>query len=370
MKSSQDDVFHSKPCSEEEGSCLEDKSSDARLEFEMDDKGISSRKMNSTFQKHKKSSLFKGVIFTLSATLCFSLNAVIVRYLQNVHSGQKTFFNFLGIFIFSLPSGIYSKQKPFGPSNIRLMVFLRGIFGSFGLFMRFYAYHFLPIADVSVIIFSVPIFVTIFARIFLKEPCGWFEGIMLLFTIVGITLMTKLPLQFLQGEERIDVLTKDHIFGILMALGSTIFASLVYIVIRKAKGVHHSVILFNFGWIGVTVSTIGTLVFGEFSPISCGLNQWLILGLGFLSCIGQILFTKALQTEQATLVSLLRSGGTIFFSYLWQLLLFREIPDVWSVGGASVICTCVFLTIAHKYFLSLPPDSPIRQYFRSRVPKP
>ncbi|XP_022236483.1 solute carrier family 35 member G1-like [Limulus polyphemus] len=262
MKSPQDDVLQSNSCSEKEGSSLEDKSSDPKLEFEIDETGVSSNEKNSAFQNNKKSKLFKGVIFTLSSTVFFSLNAVIVRHLQNVHPGEKAFFRFLGIFIFSLPLLIHSKQEPFGRRNVILMVFLRGIFGSLALFMRFYAYHFLPIADASVIVFSIPIFVTIFARIFLNEPCGWFEGILLVFTISGITLMTKLPLQFLQSEESIDVSTKERIFGIAMALGSTIFASLVYIVIRKVKDVHHSVILFSYGWIGVIVCTVGTAVFG------------------------------------------------------------------------------------------------------------
>ncbi|XP_013793964.1 solute carrier family 35 member G1-like [Limulus polyphemus] len=370
MKSPQDDVLQSNSCSEEEGNSLEEESSDPKLEFEIDETGVSSYVKNSAFQNNKKSKLFKGVIFTLSSTVFFSLNAVIVRHLQNVHPGEKAFFLYLGMFIFSLPLLIHSKQEPFGRSNVRFMVFLRGIFGSFALFLRFYAYHFLPIADVSVIELSDPIFVTIFARIFLNEPCGWFQSILIVFTIFGITLMTKLPLQFLQSEESIDVSTGVRIFGIAMALVSTIFFSLGYIVIRKVKDVHHSVILFNFGWIGVIVCTVGTLVFGEFSSISCVLDQWLILGLGFLSFIGQILLTKALQSEQAILVSVLRSSGSIFFAYLLQLLLFREIPDVWSTGGAVVICTCFFLTIARKYFLSLPLDFPIRQLLRKRVPKP
>ncbi|XP_022252300.1 solute carrier family 35 member G1-like [Limulus polyphemus] len=370
MKSPQDGILQNNSCLEEEGSSLEEESSDPKLEFEIDETGVSSNVKNSTFQNNKKSKLLKGVIFTLSSTIFFSLNAVIVRHLQNVHPGEKAFFRFLGIHIFSLPLLIHSKQEPFVRRDVRLMVFLHGIFGSLALFLRFYAYHFLPIADVSVIELSDPIFVAIFARIFLNEPCGWFQSILIVFTIFGITLMTKLPLQFLQSEESIDVSTGVRIFGIAMALGSRIFASLVYIVIRKVKDVHHSVILFSYGWVGVIVCTVGTLVFGGFSSISCGLDQWLILGLGFLSFIVQILFTKALQSEQAILVSVLRSSGSIFFAYLLQLLLFREIPDVWSTGGAVVICTCFFLTTARKYFLSLPLDSPIRQLLRKRVPKP
>lgn len=50
---------------------------------------------------------------------------------------------------------------------MRIYLILRGIAGATSLLLRFYAFRYLPIADASVIIFSVPVVVSIFACIFL-----------------------------------------------------------------------------------------------------------------------------------------------------------------------------------------------------------
>ncbi len=51
---------------------------------------------------------------------------------------------------------------------------LRAFLGTTSLMSQFYALRHMPLADASVIIFSVPVFVAIFARIFLKVRvrCG------------------------------------------------------------------------------------------------------------------------------------------------------------------------------------------------------
>ena len=77
-------------------------------------------------------------------------------------------FRFIGILLLTLPLVIRNGTNPFGPPELRHFLILRGIAGATSLFLRFYAFRYLPIADASVIIFSVPVFVSLFACIFLK----------------------------------------------------------------------------------------------------------------------------------------------------------------------------------------------------------
>lgn len=75
---------------------------------------------------------------------------------------------FFGIFILTIPLIVYHDLNPFGPPELRPILIMRGIAGATSLFLRFIAFHYLSIADASVIIFSVPIFVSIFAWFYLK----------------------------------------------------------------------------------------------------------------------------------------------------------------------------------------------------------
>ena len=89
-------------------------------------------------------------------------------FFQTIHPGELAVFRFLGILLLTIPLVYKTGQNPFGPSELRHILILRGIAGATSLFLRFFAFRYLPIADASVIIFSVPVFVSIFAKIFLK----------------------------------------------------------------------------------------------------------------------------------------------------------------------------------------------------------
>lgn len=65
-----------------------------------------------------------------------------------------------------------------------------------GLMLSFYAFRHMTLSDASTIIFSTPVFVVIFAKIFLGEPCGVLNIVMIFFTLMGVVLITRPPILF------------------------------------------------------------------------------------------------------------------------------------------------------------------------------
>lgn len=260
---------------------------------------------------------------------------------------------FLGILVFTSPLVVASRQPPLGPPGVRKLLILRGLLGATSLFLRFYAIHYMPIADASVIIFSVPVFVSALAKVFLKEPCGLFHVAAVVVTLVGLGLITKPPVLFSGSAD-------FELRGVLAALSSTVFGASVYIVVRKVKGVHHSVIMFNFGWVAILETTAITLAVARLEPPECGLDRWLLVLLAVFSFAGQILLTRALQLEQAGPVSVVRAAADIVFVFVWQVIFFGEVPDRYTMSGALLVTTCVLLTGLRKWVLSLPASSAAR----------
>ncbi|UYV61340.1 hypothetical protein LAZ67_1004471 [Cordylochernes scorpioides] len=282
--------------------------------------------------------LYKGLVYAVLSSVFFSLCSVFVHYLDHIHPGELACLRFLGILILSAPLVIYNKQHPLGPRKLRPLLILRGMIGATSLFLRFYALHYLPIADASVIIFSVPVLVSILACIFLNEPCGLFETLTVVLTLVGISLIMKLPLIIRNSMAFYNV---NHIRGVLAAGLSTLFGACVYIVVRKVKSVHHSVIMLNFGWVAIIQTSLITLAIGTFSLPRCGLEKVLILLLGIFSFLGQMFLTLALTSEQAGPVSIVRAATDIVLAFLWQIIFFNDIPDWYSIGGAILVSGCV-----------------------------
>lgn len=108
-----------------------------------------------------------GIIMAIASSFFFSLSSLIVKVVPDVHPVALATYRFAGILLPSLPIVICRSEDPF-PKGKRWLLLLRAFLGTTSLMSQFYALRHMPLADASVIIFSVPVFVAIFARIFLK----------------------------------------------------------------------------------------------------------------------------------------------------------------------------------------------------------
>ena len=118
--------------------------------------------------------------------------------------------------------------------------------------------------------------------------------------------------------------------------------------------------MFNFGWVAIVETVIITALMDGFSMPKT-LTEWaLIVILGVFSFCGQILLTRSLQLEQAGPVSVVRAATDIALAFVWQLWLFDEIPDVFSITGAFLVTTCIIITSVRKWIMTLPEHSRIK----------
>lgn len=200
----------------------------------------------------------------------------------------------------------------------------------------------------SVIIFSTPVFVAIFSRIFLGEPCGLFNVFTIVLTLLGIVFIVKPPSLF--GEERAaNEHEGNYVWGPLAAIASAIFTANAMIIIRVLRDLHHSVVICNFG-IFACVFTLGLLITTNgFCMPSCE-HRFLVLALGIFSFWGQLLLTISLRIEEAGVISITRST-TIVFAFIWQVIFFNQIPCFYSIFGALLIIASVGLNALKKWAL-------------------
>lgn len=310
-----------------------------------------------------KSYPYLGLILACISSLFFSLCSVIVKWLKNVHPMELAACRFVGVLLPTIPIVIYRNEDPY-PDGKRLMLLLRSFVGTTGLMLSFYAFRHMPLADSSVIVFSVPVFVAIFARIFLKEPCGLFNVVTILLTLIGVVLITRPP--FIFGTHIPSLAFEDEnsastdLWAAVAAFSATLFGANVYVLLRALKGLHFSVIMTNFGAFAL-VQTVGVTWFlGALCWPQCGVERLLVVALALFSFGGQILLTLSLQLEQAGPVAIARSAD-IVFAFIWQVLFFKEIPNVYSLAGAFLVTSSVMLTGLRKWALSLPENSTFKR---------
>ncbi len=213
----------------------------------------------------------------------------------------------------------------------------------------------------------------------MKEPFGIFQILIIFSTIVGLILITGLPLDhfdnnltlnsdkasvnstLIQQNLRPQQINFDRLIGICSGILSTIFVSLNYILLRKAKKADTNVILFNLGWVAILELSILTSIVNGYS-LPTGLYQWSLIGVLVISSYsGQFFLTKSLRIEQCSPIAVIRATVDILLGFIWQIFLFSyENLDYLSISGGLIVTLCIVLTTFRKYLISLPEDSNFR----------
>ncbi|XP_022215966.2 solute carrier family 35 member G1 [Drosophila obscura] len=309
---------------------------------------------------------YLGIILATLSSLFFSLCSVIVKGLVDVNPMELAAFRFVGVLLPTIPILIYTRQPVF-PEGKRVILLMRCFMGTTGLMLSFYAFRHMPLADASVIIFSTPVFVAIFARAFLKEPCTMFNVITINITLVGVVLITRPPFVFgdtSPPQDGTQLTGRPYdIWGPVAAFSSTLFGANVYILLRALKNLHFSVIMTNFGATALVYTLIVSASIGAVCWPSCGRDRWLVVVLGVFSFLGQILLTLSLQIEQAGPVAIARCVD-IVFAFIWQIIFFGETPNGYSLFGALMVISSVILTALKKWAMTLPRESSLRKRLR------
>ncbi|KAJ1523876.1 hypothetical protein ONE63_010431 [Megalurothrips usitatus] len=306
---------------------------------------------------------YLGLVLATLSSLFFSLCSVIVKGLVHIHPMELAACRFVGVLLPTIPILIWRGDNVY-PEGRRIMLLLRSFVGTTGLMLSFYAFRLMPLADASVIVFSVPVFVAIFARLFLKEPCGLWNVVCVLLTLIGVVLITRPPLLFGNSIPALSAENGDtetpNVWGAVAAFSATLFGANAYVLLRALKGLHFSVIMTNFGSFALFQTLLTTWALGQLCWPACGTDRLLVVALALFSFGGQILLTLALQMEQAGPVAIARSAD-IVFAFIWQVLFFQEVPNRYSIAGAILVTSSVLLTGVRKWLVALPSTSRVKK---------
>jgi drug/metabolite transporter (DMT)-like permease len=208
------------------------------------------------------------------------------------------------------------------------LLVLRGSLGFGALFCFFFAVTKLPLADVTVIHFTNPVFTAVLAWVVLGETVRRKEIAGLVLNITGVTLITR-P-QFLFGRWASDL----DVFAVGVAVIASVLSASAYTTIRKLRETeHHLVIIFYFSLVSAVASApIAVNTFVRPTPV-----EWvLLICVGVVTQISQVFLTKGLLRERAGRAM---SVGyvQVIFAAVWGMVFFGDHPDPIGVGGAALV---------------------------------
>ena len=274
-----------------------------------------------------------GLMLALVSTFVFSVMGVFAKLAtKTIPASEVVFFrSFISLIIIIS----YMRHKKISlTSGNKKILFLRGLLGSAGLILSFYALAGLKLSESSILFQTCPIFVVIFARIFLKERLPRAFYLLMVLSVVGVLLVIK------PNFEGMNSLPAFY------ALLSSVFAAVAYVCIRSLRKDHDTHIIVMYFALTAMIVPI-PLMLNNFVVPNLYESIFLLL-VGLAATIGQFFMTKAFGVEKAGTVSMVNYTG-VFFNMIWDLAIWGVVLDIISLaGGALIILSSIILTIKNR----------------------
>ena len=215
--------------------------------------------------------------------------------------------------------------NPWGKN--RPLLILRGVLGTLALVCIFYAIRNMPLSISTVIQYTYPIFISIFAGIFINEKITRNIIFALIIAWIGILVI-------LNPSQLSNINVEIEIISILIAFLGAICTALAYVTVKKLSFSEDIYVIIEYFPLVSFITLLPIVLINWVTPNWSEL-VW-ILGIGLFTQLGQTFLTiglKNLPASEASIINYLQ----VLFGSIWGILFFSEIININFLLGASLV---------------------------------
>ncbi len=260
------------------------------------------------------------------ASFFFSLMTLCVKNIdERIPIYELVFFRSLLSLIITLFIINQKNINPWG-KNKQLLI-LRGVLGTLALVCIFYAIRNMPLSISTVIQYTYPIFISIFAGMFINEKITRNLVFALIIGWIGILIILN-PTQLSNLNFEIENIS------ILIAFLGAICTALAYITVKKLSFTEDIYVIIEYFPL-VSFITLSPIVFINWVTPNWNELIW-IIGIGLFTQLGQTFLTiglKNLPASEASTINYLQ----VLFGSIWGVLFFNELININFLLGALLV---------------------------------
>lgn len=263
----------------------------------------------------------QAIGFMIASMACFSVMNICIRYVSfDMHTTQIVFLrNLFSIFI------LFPWVARCGISAVKTQRvgrhFLRGTIGVCGMQLWFYCVATLPLNDATALSFTAPIFTTIFAVLFLREPAGWHRWLAIFVGLVGALVIIRPNPDNMQWDAMV-VLAATSMWAIANMLVKTLTTT------EPANRIVFYMSIFMAVW------SLPAAVWFWHTP-TCE-QLVLIVGVAIASTGAHVCLVSAYARADVVVLMPFDFFRLVFTAAL-AYLAFGEVADEWTWGGGAII---------------------------------
>ncbi len=286
-----------------------------------------------------------GILILLGAVACFACMDASAKWLNRdlrplQIAGVRYVVSLLAVLVFLRPArtpGVFRAKRP-GLQIARGMGLVGATLGVFA------SLRFLPLTQLTAIMFSVPLMTAVLAGPVLGEKLGPRRLVSVLVGFVGVLVITR-PFA---GEVS---------FALLFAAGAAL-SNAFYVLTTRALAAHDrpETTLFYTCLVGTLV--VSPALFWEWQMPSTPMVWAVMIGLGCIGALGHGLLILAHRHAPASVLApffYLQIVGALFFA----LTVFDEVPDGWTLLGAAIVIGSGLYLLHRERVRNAPPSTDV-----------
>lgn len=280
----------------------------------------------------------KGILFALTGFSMFSIGDLVIKFLaeDGFKAAEIAFYLqlfFLPLLLLLSPwlGGINAALRT---KNLGLHL-ARSLCGVLIFFLMINGFAKLGLALSYTLIFAGPFFATVLSAIFLKEYVGRYRWISLAAGFVGILVVLR------PSTENLDLTA----LGILLAA----FLFAVTTILARRIGEHEPLLAFSLFGSVVSMTVFAGLTFWDGEAMIPAGRQWGLLALiAAFHVTGSLMTARAFSMTETALVAPFHYVQ-LLWGTLFGVLIFANVPDIWTGLGASIIVMSGLFLIYREY---------------------
>ncbi|MFO1273466.1 MAG: DMT family transporter [Rubrivivax sp.] len=275
----------------------------------------------------------QGLLWSACAGMVFSvLNAMMRGLALRLDPFQAQFLRYLFGLLVLAPLLWRHGLAAYRPKNVGGQ-FLRGGFHTMGLLLWFAALPKIPLADMTALGFTGPIFIMIGAYFFFKEPMRWERWLASGIGFIGVLIVVGPKLTGTGGFYNLVMLASAPMFAasFLLTKGLTRYESTGVILVWQSL----TVTLFSL--------PLALLAWQWPTPL-----QWAGFALcGFLGSLGHYCLTRSFRIADISSTQSVKFLDLVWASLIGWLV-FADVPSSSTLVGGAVICAATIWIAARE----------------------
>lgn len=288
----------------------------------------------------------RGIIFKIMSVCMFMGMASLVKAASGeVPPGQAVFFrSFFALPIIFGWLALRGELRHGWKTKNPMGHFWRGLVGTAAMGLGFTGLGLLPLPEVTAIGYAAPIFVVIFAAMFLNEQVRAFRLSAVALGMVGVVIVLSPRLSV---GASLDV---SETLGAVVVLMGAVLAALAHVFVRKLVATETTAAIVFWFTITSTMLALLTLPWGWVVP------GWsvaaMLITAGLFGGVGQIFLTSSYRYADASLVAPFDYTSMILALTIGYFI-FDEVPTATMLAGAGIVIAAGVLIIWRERRLGL-----------------